>query len=100
MARALVPTFKNDAPLTGLGAIGHTIGATIKFGGKECGRITGKSWTNSKYCVRFMVMDETGGWKWVQLKYRGDSLQETKQWIKDNWVAIYSQSKLHFVEAR
>lgn len=88
-------TFKNDPPITGLAAIGHTKGAQIKVGGQKIGVITGTSFMAgyARHRIRLMVLSEENscGWAWVQLKYEGDSLAEVKQWIKDHWDEIYKR---------
>jgi len=97
MAKIPAVTFKNDPPLTGLGAVGHTIGADIKVGGKVIGKIQGMSWNQRSHKIRVMVLDETErcGWKWVQFKFSPDSLPSAKEWIKKNWATIHERYKFH-----
>ena len=99
MAKIPKVTFKNDPPLTGLAAVGHSIGCDVKVNGKVIGCITGYSWNNTNNKIRFMV-NEDDGWKWVTLKYDGSNLNQSKQWLKDNWEAIYNTygEKFHFSE--
>lgn len=102
MAKIPAVTFKNEPRITGLAAVGRTPGAAIKVGKLQVGSISGTSWvaTNHHHKVRLMVkeVENPCGWKWVELKYRGESLKTTKEWIKANWEAIYTKYDLHTME--
>lgn len=100
MAKTPAVTFKNDKALTGLAAVGNSPGCTIKCKTLQVGVVSGRTWHHSVHKVRLMVKDDTNGcgWKWVTLKYSGDSLNGTKEWVKANWAAIYTKYDLYYTE--
>lgn len=93
-------TFKNDVKEKGLARIGnHHVGADIKLKGKVCGKIHAPNWS-SEECVftAMFAIKEKDDWKWIKLAYKGNSLQETKEWLKEKTEIILSSYDLHFFE--
>lgn len=94
-------TFKLDKKETGLAAVGNSLqSADVKLKKKVCGRIQAPNWRSNVYRCSFVVKTEESscGWKWVTLKKTTESMNEMKQWLKDNTEKIVSGLDLHFFE--
>ena len=95
-------TYKKHAAPTGLARVGATTWVDIKIKGKKCGTIYGGGWNSDGWKIQFCVEDESGSnpncsWKNVTLKFKGDNLQECKDFLKENFVKLFNM-QLHFHE--
>jgi len=83
-------TFKTDKPTGRYRSFFDPI-YEIKYNKSVVGTISPKP----PHRVRLMVSDlPDGHWRWVQLKYRGETLPETKAWLLENQEAIMEKYHL------
>jgi len=101
MAKKKVFTFKNDKKETGLRRIGnYNVGADVKLNGLQCAKISAPNWSSKDnlYHVMIAVTNDEGGWNWITLKKSTATLQEMKDWLKENTEVIVEKYNLHFFE--
>lgn len=101
MAKKVKPfTFKNDPKLKGLSAIGESIPtARIRLNGEVVGWIVPPSYRTNECKAYFHVkkeptVDEPASFKNVQMKNTTKSVEEMKEWLKENTEKIISSLDL------
>lgn len=91
-------TFKNSPRSTGLARIGEANSCSIKIKKKEVGSISDGGWRNTSgdYSIMLMVKnaENSSGFKWITLKYRGETMEITREWLKENYEAITTKYDL------
>lgn len=95
-------TFKKDAKMTGLAAVGNSYPDTrIKVNKQETGCISAPNWhsKHNKWTVRFMVVKEATKedpceWKWMTVSKRFDSEPEARLFVKAHLETVLSKNKL------
>ena len=104
-------SFKLEPRLTGLAAIGAPRqGAIIKADGKQIGYIffeggryynenASQKWRIKLAFKREMSKENPCPFEWrnLKIKYSADTLEETKEVVRQNWGMICAQN-LHFIE--
>lgn len=87
-------TFKNDPEPTGLSAVGNRIPrAVIKLNGKKVGWITPPSYLSNKCKVFFHVkkeptVEDPASFENIAISKQLESVQEMKEWLKENTEKI------------
>lgn len=88
-------SFKKHPKETGLSSIGNPNPfVDIKGDKKKVGWIQPANWHKEHFEVWLHVKYEEG-WRNVKLKFSGDSEQEARKFIKDNWEGILKNFELH-----
>jgi len=96
-------SFKKQPKETGLATVGNPYQSVdIKADKKLVGTIYAPNWRtkDNLWSIGFMVIDteKHSGWKWVTLKFKGETEQECRDWLKENWEEI--QAKLPLRQAK
>ena len=102
-------TFKKHPKETGLRAVGYSRQSLdIKVNGKVCGLISAPNWTtkDNKYTIRLTVFKEDINeddnpncvWRWVTLKFKSESEQECKDFLKSNYNNIVQKYNLRTID--
>ncbi len=99
-------TFKKHSKETGIRRIGNQYqGADIKLKGKRCGLISAPNWTSAQhtYSIRLAEVaiptkEHPKKFNWVTLAFKAESLEEAKQFLKDNYTKIIEKYNLYFFE--
>ena len=95
------PTFKNDPKYTGLAAVGNISGAQIKINGKEVGSISSANVKSDfRHRAQIAIKDENEriGWRWIVPRISFSSVNEAKQFLRENWPDIVGSHNLHFFD--
>lgn len=93
-------TFKKDKRSTGLAGIGEATTVRIKVNKKEVGYITSGGWRSADnlWHIYFAVKHPEKLFEWKRLKYKGQTEQETRDWLKDNFKIITEKYDLYQFE--
>lgn len=96
-------TFKRHKKETGLRSVGFpNPDVDIKENKKVCGMILAPSYLtkHNKWPIHFMIKDDSErcGWKWIVLKFQGETEQHARDFIKKNFDAIKQKYDLMYVE--
>lgn len=91
-------SFKKQPKETGLRAVGnYNVAVDIKGDKKIVGWIQPKSWQNEFFTV-WLHVKEGNSFRNLQLKFRGETEEETREWIKHCWGTICTTYTLHQLE--
>lgn len=104
-------TFKKQpktAGRAGSAGIGYTKESVdIKIGGKVCGIISAPNLAtkDNNYTIRLMTikdqLEEDGNhnceWKWITFKFKSESEQECRDFLKNNYEIIVKKYNLRFM---
>lgn len=102
-------TFKKQTRATGLAGIGYSKESIdIKLNGKICGTISAPNWTtkDNNYSISLMVLKDqleednnpNCNWKWVIFKFKSESEQECREFLKSNYEIIVKKYNLRFTD--
>lgn len=98
-------TFKKGKNPTGLSAVTDPYARiSIKLNNKVVGDIIPPNWRSEahEFRIAFYVKDAepTCGWKRIQLKFRGKTEQETRDFIKNHSETLQAQYQFHYFDSQ
>jgi hypothetical protein len=102
-------TFKKQPKIAGRIGIGYSKqNVDIKLGGKVCGTIFAPNYTtkDNNYAIRLMIFKEdiavdgntNCDWKWITFKFKSESEQECREFLKNNYKFITEKYNLYFMD--
>lgn len=102
-------TFKKQPRPTGRAGIGYSNQSVdIKIDGKVCGIISAPNWSTKDNCytIRLMtfkddIMEDNNpncSWKWITFKFKSESEQECREFLKSNYEIIVKKYNLRFTD--
>lgn len=90
-------SFKKQSKKTGLAGVGYPHQSVlIKADKLECGVIAAPNWQtkDNLWCIRLMKKKDNS-FVWITLKFKGETEEECRQYLKDNWGSICKEIPLH-----